>query len=144
MSLNRSIMSTVMCSLMICGLWLTGCLASSPQSLLDASLQNNLLTPTELQTKAAADDDLLILDVRSPQEYAAGHIPNAINIPYDEMGDRLNELPAGRSPIVVYCERGVRARVAEQVLAEQGFATTFHLEGHMQRWRRLGLPIEVP
>jgi phage shock protein E len=67
------------------------------------------------------EDGALLLDVRSVFEYHAGHAPGAVNLPLDELEDRLPELgPPGR-PIVVYCASGARSREAASTLRAQGF-----------------------
>ncbi|NEQ45032.1 MAG: rhodanese-like domain-containing protein [Leptolyngbya sp. SIOISBB] len=89
----------------------------------------------------------LILDVRSPSEYAAGHIPGALNIPYREIPDQLATLSEFLADeVVVYCEVGVRAGVAEIMLEQAGFQQVVPLEGDMRGWREAGLPIstEIP
>ncbi|NEO87155.1 MAG: rhodanese-like domain-containing protein [Spirulina sp. SIO3F2] len=92
----------------------------------------------QIQTQTAP----LVLDVRTPQEYAAGHIPGAINIEFRELEARLAELPiAPDEAIVVYCEQGVRAGVAERTLAASGFTAVLHLQGDMVVWRQQKLPI---
>lgn len=88
----------------------------------------------------AGDPATLLLDVRTPEEYAQGHVPGALNIPYDELGERLDELGTPRE-VVVYCESGRRAGIGAEVLLEAGYAVG-HLEGDMSGWRRAGLPIE--
>jgi phage shock protein E len=101
--------------------------------------QNDLLE--ELEEGSA----LLILDVRSQDEYRSGHVPQAINIPHYQLASRLEELPAMKDrEIVTYCERGPRAGVAEDILKKAGFTAVRHLEGDMYSWRRNGLPIEIP
>ena len=85
----------------------------------------------------------LILDVRSAQEYRAGHIPGALNIPHDELPERLSELEISESgEIVVHCQSGRRATASEKLLAAAGFTQVRDLEGHMQGWRAAGLPTE--
>ncbi len=85
----------------------------------------------------------LILDVRTPEEYASGHVPHAINIPYDQIPSRLAELGAERDQeIIVYCESGRRAAKASETLEAAGFETIRHLEGDMSGWRQAGLPTE--
>jgi rhodanese-related sulfurtransferase len=87
--------------------------------------------------------DLRILDVRSGGEYASGHVPGAVHIPYDEVAMRLEQIGADRErTLVVYCETGVRAEVAERALRAAGYADVRHLEGDMHGWRKAGLPIE--
>ncbi len=87
----------------------------------------------------------LILDARTPGEYRSGHVPQAINIPYNELASRLVELADAKDrEVVTYCERGPRAGFAESVLQEAGFSAVRHLMGDMYAWRRSGLPVERP
>jgi len=82
----------------------------------------------------------LVLDVRSAEEFATGHVPGARNVSFDQVASRLGELgPPG--DVVVYCERGPRASKAAAVLRGAGF-TVRHLAGDMSGWRAQGLPIE--
>jgi len=85
----------------------------------------------------------LILDVRSEEEFAKGHVPNAILIPHDELAARVSELGSdtGR-PVVVYCESGKRAGMAGTTLLEAGFTDVAHLDGDMRGWRESGRPTE--
>jgi rhodanese-related sulfurtransferase len=83
----------------------------------------------------------LLLDVRTPEEFARGHLAGAINIPHDQLDGRTGELDPERE-IVVYCESGRRAEKASAVLAAAGFADVKLLDGHMQAWRKAGLPTE--
>ena len=62
----------------------------------------------------------LLLDVRTPEEFAAGHIPGAINIPVDELRARLGELPRGQG-IATYCQVGQRGYLATRILLQTGF-----------------------
>jgi len=87
----------------------------------------------------------LILDVRTPGEYRSGHVPQAINIPHNELASRLAELADAKNrEVVAYCEQGPRAGFAESVLQEAGFSAVRHLVGDMYAWRRSGLPVERP
>ena len=65
--------------------------------------------------------DALIVDVRSPGEYQAGHFPGAVNIPVDEIGGRLSDLGNKDAPIVVYCRSGNRSGRAKVMLEAAGF-----------------------
>lgn len=62
-----------------------------------------------------------LLDVRTAGEFSAGHIPGAVNIPVDELRNRLGELPAG-VPIAAYCQVGMRGYLATRILLQRGFA----------------------
>lgn len=91
---------------------------------------------------ALAEHGALILDVRTPEEYASGHVPGAVNVPYDQLPARLPELEARRGdPAVVYCEKGPRASKAIVSLESAGFVSVRALAGHMAGWRASGLPV---
>jgi len=92
-----------------------------------------------LAERIAAGDAPLVLDVRTPAEFASGHVPGAVNIPHTELPARLDELGSDRDrEVVVYCESGRRAGWAEQALREAGFTRVHHLEGDMRAWRSDG------
>lgn len=73
-----------------------------------------------------------LLDVRTQQEFAAGHIEGALNIPLQELQQRLHELPKDR-PVVVYCRSGNRSSSAAKLLENQGYSAVHDLGG-MSRW----------
>ncbi len=101
------------------------------------------ITPSELANRIDTHNAPLILDVRTPGEYAAGHIPGAVNIPHTDLRDRLSELISHlNDEIVVHCQMGPRAGVAQSILLQAGFTQTRELEGHMQKWKTNGYPIE--
>jgi rhodanese-related sulfurtransferase len=62
-----------------------------------------------------------LVDVRTPQEYAGGHIPGAVNIPVDDLRSRLNEFPRDRK-IAAYCQVGQRGYLATRILLQAGFS----------------------
>lgn len=64
-----------------------------------------------------------LLDVRTPGEYAGGHLDGAINIPVDALASRIGELAADK-PVVVYCRSGRRSAIATELLTEKGFKVT--------------------
>jgi rhodanese-related sulfurtransferase len=102
-----------------------------------------LVSQTELLDAIASDEPPLILDVRSPEDFQEGHIPGAVNIDYQELPNQLDELPRDRT-IVVYCNVGRRAGIAEETLIEAGFPDVRHLEGDMEEWRSNQQPIAMP
>ncbi len=93
----------------------------------------------------SGDTELLVLDVHSTAEFDEGHIPGAINIPYDALGARLAELgPAGERDVVVYCRSGRRSAIALEALKGAGFSRLFHLEGDYLRWSEEGRSVVGP
>lgn len=74
----------------------------------------------------------LLVDVRTPQEFAAGHVPGAINVPLQELGERLHELGDQSRPIVVYCRSGARSATAKAILSRAGYGV--YDAGAMSDW----------
>ena len=101
------------------------------------------ISQRELMQRLDMNEAPLIVDVRRADEFAAGHVPGARNIPHTEITARLGELHGGKDKeVVVYCESGRRAAIAQDILERAGFTGVRHLEGDMQSWRKLGLPLE--
>lgn len=89
---------------------------------------------------ALVDEGASLLDVREPDEWAAGHVPGAIHIPMGEVIDRVDRI-SGAGRVVVVCRSGGRsARVAEYLLGIGVDAV--NLEGGMQAWSARGLPMQ--
>lgn len=80
-----------------------------------------------------------LVDVRSANEFAAGHIPGAVNIPMDQIEGRLADLRAG-APIVLICQAGTRARLTAALLEPCGREIAV-LEGGTDAWVRAGMPV---
>jgi hydroxyacylglutathione hydrolase len=88
-------------------------------------------------------DDVQVLDVRSPEEWEEGHIPNAqyIFLPeLDKKAERLNK----RKPVAVYCASGYRASLATSLLLRTGFTETHNVPGSWMAWKASGYKIEKP
>jgi phage shock protein E len=81
----------------------------------------------------------LLIDVRTPEEFASGHIEGAVNIPVDALAGRLSEVPTGQ-PIIVYCRSGNRSATASQILADAGYTSIYDLGG-LQGWISQGFPV---
>jgi rhodanese-related sulfurtransferase len=100
------------------------------------------MSQEQLLKRIEEGSDICILDVRSAREYGSGHIPGAINVGYKEVSAHLDELgPYRDKDIIVYCELGVRARMAQKTLSKAGFLHVYHLTGDMARWRAAGLTV---
>lgn len=101
------------------------------------------IAPATLAARIEAGSAPKILDVRSPAEFASGHVPGAINVPHTELATRLPALDLSTDDeIVVYCERGPRASSAAATLRGAGFVSVEHLEGDMSAWRDEQRPCE--
>lgn len=90
------------------------------------------LAPVELRALLNAGRQLVI-DVREPREFAAGHLPGAVNIPLGVLRERLGEIPTGAEPVFV-CRSGARSLRACGMALEAGIASAFNLEGGMLAW----------
>ena len=75
----------------------------------------------------------LLLDVRMPDEFAGGHIDNAVNIPLLQLGGRLADVGEKNHPVVVYCQAGGRSMQAKLLLEANGFEQVYDLGG-IGRW----------
>ena len=95
--------------------------------------------PGALAALLEGKDAPLLLDVRTPEEFAQGHVPGATLVPVQELESRLRELePYKQRGVVAYCEVGGRASKAAELLRERGFANVRLLDGSMKRWREEG------
>ena len=102
----------------------------------NAAADHHEMTPQTLSARIGQQQAPFILDVRTANEFAAGHVPGALNIPYDELPDRLRELPATTDEILVYCRSGRRAVIAEETLRANGYGNLWQLSGHWLNWSR--------
>jgi rhodanese-related sulfurtransferase len=114
----------------------SGALAGEPQSSDAPSIGAR-----ELEEKRRSGGAPVVIDVRTPAEYAAGHVPDAINIPFDQVAERIEEVDAPHG-VALYCMVGPRARKGEAALLAAGYASVFHLEGGLAAWQAAGLPVE--
>ncbi len=84
----------------------------------------------------------MILDVRTPREYAGGHLENSVLIPVQLLQSRFGELADFRDePILIYCATGNRSTVASKILIDKGFTRIFNLRHGIKDWNRNKYPI---
>lgn len=96
----------------------------------------------ELVQRQAAGEKVLVIDVRSPDEFAAGHVPGAINVPVDSLtGNEAVLRDWKQKPVVLYCKSGRRAAMAASALEKQGFVRLEHLTGDIGGWQAQGRPM---
>lgn len=100
------------------------------------------VAPAAVAELLARDDAPLLLDVRTPEEFAQGHVPGAVLVPHDQLASRLDEIPRDRW-VLVYCRSGKRADAAEAVLAGAGYEVR-QIEGSWLRWQEENRPVETP
>lgn len=98
---------------------------------------------SELAKRIKSNNAPPVIDVRSGIEFNLGHIPGAIHAPALKILLKLARLPHDKgTELVVTCEHGPRALMAQRLLAAYGYRNTTLLEGHMAGWKRAGLPLE--
>ena len=107
----------------------------------DTPTQAASISPAELNARRESDSAPVVIDVRTTEEYAAGHIPNAVNIPFDQVADRISEVEAPQG-VALYCMVGPRARKGEAALLASGYNSVLHIEGGLAAWRAAGFPVE--
>ena len=89
------------------------------------------------------DPDLVVLDVRTAAEFAAGHVPGARNVSHELLQSRVGELAELRDKqVVLYCRSGRRTLLAEEVLRKAGFTRLAHLKGDYLAWESERRPVE--
>jgi rhodanese-related sulfurtransferase len=100
------------------------------------------ITPAEANSLIASRKDLLLIDVRQPNELREGSIPGSQLIPFMQVARGQHSIPRGR-PILVICAVGGRSIVAAQLLnRRQGYKEVYNLKGGIAAWKRAGLPVQ--
>lgn len=110
--------------------------ASSSSSLAPALASGSIGPQDYVSRYAQPQVDHLLIDVRTPEEFASGHINGAVNIPLDQIGRRLSEIPKDRQ-VVLYCRSGNRSQQAARLLREAGYSNIFDLGGVIA-WQNAG------
>ncbi|MGQ9660353.1 MAG: rhd_2599 family sulfurtransferase [Thermochromatium sp.] len=88
-------------------------------------------------------DDVCLVDIRTPAEVAQGMIPRALQLPMHLIPLRMGEIPKDRD-VVIYCRSGARSYQACAYLMQQGYSRVLNLRGGIIAWARHGLPIVAP
>ena len=104
---------------------------------------NQKLMPADFATKLDALPNEQLIDVRTPDEYQAGHLPHSTLIDFkgEDFREKITQLDKNK-PVMVYCAAGGRSNAAATLLEELGFAEVYELEGGFTRWREAGQEIE--
>jgi len=78
--------------------------------------------------------EVIIIDVRTPQEYAEGHIPDVANIELDQLGNRSSEVPTDKKVLLI-CRSGSRSSQGTSLLRSKGFGNVYNITTGMSSWR---------
>ena len=103
--------------------------------------------PEQLQRRLKSGEQVVVIDVRDPDEYRDGHLEAATNISRGFLEFRVGTAVTNPStPVVLYCQTGLRSVLAAKALKELGYATVINLQGGYQKWVQSGFPVvrEVP
>ncbi len=98
------------------------------------------VTVQEASNLIADKPELVVLDVRTVSEFNDGHIEGAINIPVDELANRLTELDKNND-LLVYCRTGNRSATAVGILEDAGFTKIYHMHEGISVWVQQGYPV---
>lgn len=88
----------------------------------------------------ALESGAVVVDVRTPQEFAEGHVPGAINLPVENVVQWADTLPKDK-PVYLYCRSGNRSRQAAEYLKKKGYTNLYNLEGGILAIQREGFPL---
>lgn len=139
-------------ALVVAAILVTGCGANQPLAGQTSSTSAPATTsvtgelPETLDTaqfaELVATDGVVVLDVRTPAEFASGHLTDAININVEaaDFDDQIAELDQQAS-YAVYCRSGNRSQTALNIMRDAGFAQLHHLGGGIGAWQRAGYPV---
>lgn len=107
-----------------------------------AFISPGLIQPAAYQQQfTSPGNDHFLVDVRTPEEFAAGHIEGAVNIPVQVLDQYISELPSDQ-PIVVYCRSGNRSATAVDMITRAGYSNVYDIQGGTNAWSSQGLPLQ--
>ena len=117
---------------------------SFQQIVLEALRSVPEVTAPDLQSRLQNGEQIVVIDVREPDEFAKGKIPGAFTIPRGVLEMQVDGRLPLDSTVVLYCGAGARSALACRSLAEMGYDKVENLEGGWHGWVNSGLPVESP
>jgi len=117
---------------------------SYQQLVTEAYQQFPQVAPADLQRRLSTGEQIVVIDVREPDEFARGKIPGSYTIPRGVLEMQLDGRLPHEATVVLYCAGGGRSALACRSLAEMGYENVENLEGGFQKWAASGLPVEAP
>lgn len=123
-------------------IWLIGIALVSGGALLWPNLRRGRSISILKATQLINQDKGVVVDVREPAEFSAGHLRDAKNIPLGELSKRMGELDKFKSKtVIVMCQAGTRSAKAASQFKKAGFNDAFSLDGGIAAWQAQGLPV---
>lgn len=96
----------------------------------------------EAYSQITKDKEIVVLDVRTPEEYGRGKIEGSINLPVDEVGEKIEKIiPDKNKKIFVYCFSGSRSVIVVSEMLNQGYKNVFNITSGILAWRNNQLPL---
>ncbi|MBC7554150.1 MAG: thioredoxin [Taibaiella sp.] len=113
----------------------------SPAQHSETTIQN--ISAAEVNNKLSTNAQTQLIDVRTPEEFAGGHLKNALNFNYNatDFEEQLTKLDKNK-PVLVYCQSGGRSSRAANKMLEMGFINVYNMDGGIMKWNNASLPIE--
>lgn len=104
--------------------------------------ESKKLSPQDFDQKLKETNTFILVDVRTEEEYAKGHLMNAVLLDFynNDFKRQLSKLDK-RKPVFVYCAVGGRSGAAAKTLVELGFKQVYDLQGGIEQWRRVNMPV---
>ena len=100
------------------------------------------VSPADLQSRLSGGEQIVVIDVREPEEFARGKIPGAYTIPRGVLEMQVDGRLPRESTVVLYCGAGGRSALAAKSLADMGYENVENLQGGWGAWKQSGLPVE--
>ncbi|MFC1939447.1 rhodanese-like domain-containing protein [Chloroflexota bacterium] len=137
MSLKNLMLFLLSASLVVGAVFTGGCASTQTQTIEDVSAQEAFTLIEDNQN----NPDFIIIDVRTPQEFADGHVEKANNLDFNSetFRDDLNKLDKDKT-YLIYCRSGNRSRNALNIMRELDFGKIYHMSGGIIEWAEEGLP----
>lgn len=138
----RKVLVSIAVSLFIAGI--SGGFVPKGSSLLAAEEPKRFQSVSPMEAKSLIEEkaDLLLIDVRTPQEYQQGALPGSTLIPFRQIMRGNHELPKEK-PILLVCAVGGRSYTVGQFLAIRGYREIYNLSGGLSAWAKQGVPLPV-
>lgn len=116
--------------------------ATTPRATAQKTIDDKAsLIVADVKKLMASRKDLLLIDVRSPQEFGQGAVAGSKNIPFIDIMEGRHSLPKDK-PVLLICSIGGRSFAAVQLLQEKGYTEVYNLDGGLQAWRRAGQTLQ--
>jgi rhodanese-related sulfurtransferase len=115
---------------------------SYAQLVAEAKVGLPAVQPAELKTRLDAGEEMVLLDVREPNEWGGGVIPGAHPVPRGVLEGTVEDRIPLDATVILYCAVGARSALAARSLEQMGFSRVENLEGGFQAWAGAGFPVE--